>query len=85
LGYAVEWQVLNAKNFGVPQNRERVFIIGHIGGFGGRKVFPIGNTGETNNEQDKNFQNKLAIPYGQTMEEDIPIKPIHLGEKKATQ
>jgi len=44
LGYAVEWQVLNAKNFGVPQNRERVFIIGHFGGFGGRKVFPI--TGE---------------------------------------
>src|SRR3990167_716156 len=42
LGYAVEWQVLNAKNFGVPQNRERVFIIGHLGGFSGRKVFPIG-------------------------------------------
>jgi len=42
LGYAVEWQVLNAKNFGVPQNRERVFIIGHLGGFGGRQVFPIG-------------------------------------------
>jgi DNA (cytosine-5)-methyltransferase 1 len=41
LGYAVEWQVLNAKNFGVPQNRERVFIIGHLGGFGGRAVFPI--------------------------------------------
>lgn len=41
LGYAVEWQVLNAKNFGVPQNRERVFIIGHLGGFGGRQVFPI--------------------------------------------
>ena len=42
LGYAVEWQVLNAKNFGVPQNRERVFIIGHLGGFGGQQVFPIG-------------------------------------------
>jgi DNA (cytosine-5)-methyltransferase 1 len=41
LGYAVEWQVLNAKNFGVPQNRERVFIIGHLGGFGGRQIFPI--------------------------------------------
>ena len=44
LGYDVEWQVLNAKNFGVPQNRERVFIIGHLGGFGGRKVFPLGGT-----------------------------------------
>lgn len=46
LGYAVEWQVLNAKNFGVPQNRERVFIIGHLGGFGGRKVFPLGEDDE---------------------------------------
>lgn len=27
-GYAIDFEVLNAKNFGVPQNRERVFIIG---------------------------------------------------------
>lgn len=26
--YHVYWKVLNAKNYGVPQNRERVFIIG---------------------------------------------------------
>jgi len=44
LGYGVEWQVLNSKNFGVPQNRERVFIVGHLGDFGGREVFPIGAT-----------------------------------------
>lgn len=41
LGYGVEWQVLNSKYFGVPQNRERVFIVGHLGGICGGQVFPI--------------------------------------------
>ena len=42
LGYDVEWQVLNSKNFGVPQNRERVFIVGHLRGERTYRVFPIG-------------------------------------------
>ena len=46
LGYFIEWQVLNSKNFGVPQNRERVFIVGHLGGERRRKVFPIGESNQ---------------------------------------
>lgn len=46
LGYDVEWQVLNSKDFGVPQNWERVFIIGHLRGERGRKIFPIGGENE---------------------------------------
>ena len=32
LGYDVTWQVLNSKDFGVPQSRNRVFIIGYLRG-----------------------------------------------------
>ena len=42
LGYDCQWQVLNSKDFGVPQNRERVFIVGHTRGKPRPKVFPLG-------------------------------------------
>lgn len=56
LGYAVQWQVLNSKHFGVPQNRERVFIVGCAGGEPRPEVFPVpdspGEIYETRDGQD---------------------------------
>lgn len=48
LGYDIEWQVINSKYF-VPQNRERIFIIGHLRGEPTTKIFPLGNCGEIDN------------------------------------
>lgn len=44
LGYDVSWQVLNSKDFGVPQNRERVFLVGHLRETGAKEIFPVWGT-----------------------------------------
>ena len=40
-GYDLEWQVFNSKDYGVPQNRERIYTIGHLRRKGQRQVLPI--------------------------------------------
>lgn len=43
-GYSLQWDTLNSKDFGVPQNRERVFIVCYLGNIRGREVFPLQRT-----------------------------------------
>ena len=51
LGYDIEWQNINSKWF-VPQNRERIYTIGHLRRFGRAKILPItGTDGENSIQQ----------------------------------
>jgi len=55
IGYMVQWEVLNSKNYGVPQNRERVYIVGHLRGSSRPQIFPIG---ESQKVSDKSREEK---------------------------
>ena len=65
LGYGVEWQVLNSKDFGVPQNRERVYIVGHFATAGGsaRAVLPFTGPGNPNTTVGQSAETAVARTF----------------------
>ncbi|MEG3294500.1 DNA cytosine methyltransferase [Streptococcus suis] len=65
LGYDAEWQVFNSKNFGVSQNRERVFIIGHLRGAGGRAIFPFERGDKEIGSLQGQSTNTITARYGE--------------------
>ena len=61
-GYRLEWQLLNTRWF-LPQNRERIYLVGCLGGEGRAKIFPIGEIGNEVNELQGQFTNTLTARY----------------------
>jgi len=64
LGYDCQWQVLNSKNHGVPQNRERIVIVGHLRGKSRPQVFPFTESGGEADELHGDYANTLTARYG---------------------
>lgn len=63
--YTVEWALLNSRFFGVPQNRERVFIIGYPRSCGIGKIFPL----ERKNGENISANPKTEIVYWKNSKE----------------
>lgn len=63
LGYDCQWQVLNSKNHGVPQNRERVFIVGHLRGTIRPEVFPFTDNSKPPADVQGQHSNTLTTRY----------------------
>ena len=59
LGYDCQWELLDSQNFGVPQHRERIFLIANLRGKPRPKVFPIGRTDKQN--VDETEENEIKI------------------------
>ena len=61
IGYTVECQLLNTR-WVLPQNRERIYIVGHFGNGSGCKVFPIGESGQVSYNRNTEVASTLQHP-----------------------
>ena len=77
LGYETQWMVLNSKFHGVPQNRERVFIIGNLRGTSRSEILPFGRFDQEVNET--NGEKIMIDVYNKKMRNECPTlsDPCH--------
>ncbi len=78
--YRLEWQLLNTR-WVLPQNRERIFLVGHTGGGSGREIFPIGEDGELYKKRNTRTKSKTqyagAITTGEgSRAVEIKVKSV---------
>ena len=59
-GYRLEWQLLNTRWF-LPQNRERIYLVGCLGEKSKSEVFPIGENGKIYNNGSTRAKSKTKI------------------------
>jgi DNA (cytosine-5)-methyltransferase 1 len=59
-GYRLEWQLLNTKWF-LPQNRERVYLVGYLGDGSRGEVFPIGKSNKEVDELQRQQANTCTL------------------------
>lgn len=60
-GYSIEWKVYNSKNYGVPQNRERIYVVGYHGTTSGQSLLPIRRESQTTIKQVENIVNTTSF------------------------
>jgi DNA (cytosine-5)-methyltransferase 1 len=64
-GYRLEWQLLNTKWF-LPQNRERIYLVGCLGKGSGRQIFPITANNRQINDIQRPETNTITARYKAT-------------------
>lgn len=65
LGYDCQWDLLDSQSFGIPQHRERIFVIGHLRGQPRPKIFPLGETSESPRTEIRNKRTGEQIIRGE--------------------
>lgn len=60
-GYSIEWKVYNSKNYGVPQSRERIYIVGYYGNSTGQSLLPTRRESQTAIKQVGNLLNTTSF------------------------
>lgn len=60
-GYSIEWKVYNSKNYGVPQSRERIYVVGYYGNSTGQSLLPSRRESQTAIKQVGNLLNTTSF------------------------
>ena len=77
-GYSVGWRVLNSKNFGVPQSRQRVYIVGcHRDVHGPGQILFEADCGSGNAEKGKQHGQTALSPFKTSIGEDDGDGPVY--------